>query len=62
MRQDLIKVYIIRRGMDRVDGKKRFPMAEIYETRRHGFTVKHRRFRGDLRNNVSPTGWLETAT
>ena len=49
LRGDLIEVYKIMRGMDRVDSQKLFPRAEESITRGHRFKVRGARFKGDVR-------------
>eukprot|EP00061_Rhincodon_typus_P005527 g25149.t1 len=41
LRGDLIEVYKITKGMDRVDSEKLFPRVEASVTRRHKFKVPH---------------------
>ena len=45
LRGDLIEVYKIMRGMDRVDCQKLFPRAEESITRGHRFKVRGARFK-----------------
>ena len=47
LRGDLIEVYKIMRGMDRVDSQKLFPRVEKSITRGHRFKVRGPRFKGD---------------
>ena len=51
LRGDLIEVYKIMRGKDRVDREQLFPLVEGSVTRGHKFKVRGRRFRGDVRKN-----------
>ena len=44
LRDDLIEVYKIMRGMDRVDSQKLFPRVEESITRGHSFKVRGARF------------------
>eukprot|EP00061_Rhincodon_typus_P017148 g45715.t1 len=46
LRDDLIEMYKIMKGMDRVDKKQLFPLVERSVTRGHGFKVRARRFSG----------------
>ena len=46
---DLIEVYKIMRGMDRVDSQKLFPRVEESMTRGHRFKMQGARFKGDVR-------------
>ena len=47
VRGDLIEVYKIMRGMDRVDSQMLFPRVEEGITRGHRFKVRGARFKGD---------------
>ncbi|PLS49478.1 hypothetical protein CYV29_15670, partial [Carnobacterium maltaromaticum] len=49
LRGDLIEVYKIMRGIDRVDSKRLFPRVGVSITRGHEFKVKGEKFRGDMR-------------
>ena len=49
MRGDLIEVYKIMKGMDRVDSQKFFPKVEESITRGHRFMVRGAKFKGDVR-------------
>ncbi|MDZ1603208.1 reverse transcriptase family protein, partial [Klebsiella pneumoniae] len=49
MRGDLIEVYKMIRGIDRVDSQRLFPQVEQSVTRGHKFKVKGGRYRGDVR-------------
>ena len=49
LRGDLIEVYKIMRGMDRVDSQKLFPRVEESITGGHRFKVRGARFKGDVR-------------
>jgi len=49
LRGDLIEVYKIMRGMDRVNSQMLFPRVEESSTRRHKFKVCGEKFRGDVR-------------
>ena len=49
LRGDLIEVYKIMRGMDRVDSQKLFPRLEESITVWHRFKVRGARFKGDVR-------------
>ncbi|XP_078059894.1 uncharacterized protein LOC144485672 [Mustelus asterias] len=49
MRGDLIEVYKMLRGLDRVDSQRLFPRAEMVATRGHRFKVLGGRYRGDVR-------------
>ena len=48
LRGDLMEVYKIMRGMDRVDSQKLFPRVEESITRGHRFKVRGARFKGDV--------------
>ena len=54
LRGDLIEVFKIMRGMDKVDREQLFPLVEGSVTRGHKLEVRDGRFRGDLRKNVFP--------
>jgi len=49
MRGDLIEVFKMIRGIDRVDSQRLFPRVEQTITRGHRFKVKGGRYRGDVR-------------
>ena len=49
MRGDLIEMYKMLRGIDRVDSQSLFPRAEMVATRGHRFKVLGSRYRGDVR-------------
>ena len=49
MRGDMIEVYKILRGIDRVDNQHLFPRAPLLCTRGHGFKVRGGKFKGDIR-------------
>ena len=49
MRGDLIEVYKMLRGIDRVDSQRIFPRAGMVATRGHRFKVLGNRYRGDVR-------------
>ncbi|XP_059831389.1 uncharacterized protein LOC132397106 [Hypanus sabinus] len=49
MRGDMIEVYKILRGIDRVDSQRLFPRAPLLSTRGHGFKLSGGRFKGDIR-------------
>ena len=49
LRGDLIEVYKMIRGIDRVDGQRLFPRLEMASTRGHNFKVSGSRYRGDVR-------------
>ena len=49
LRGDMIEVYKIMRGMDRVDSQKLFPRVEESITWGHRFKVRGVRFKGDVR-------------
>ena len=64
MRGDLIEVYKIVRGMDRVDSQKLFPRVEESITRGHRFKVRGAKFKGNIRGKILYTessGCLELA-
>ena len=64
LRSDLIEVYKIMRGMDRVDSQKLFPRVGESITRGHRFKVRGARFKGDVRGKYFYTeggGCLELA-
>ena len=48
MRGDMIEVYKILRGIDRVDSQCLFPRAPLLSTRGHGFKVRGGKFKGDI--------------
>jgi len=49
MRGDLIEVYKMLRGIDRVDSQRLFPRVEMAATRGHRFKVLGGRYRGNVR-------------
>ena len=49
LRGNLIEVYKIMRGIDRVNSWKFFPRAEMTITRRHKFKIRGAGFSGDVR-------------
>ena len=49
LRGNLIKVYKVMRGMDRVDSQKLLPRVEESITKGHRFKVQGARFKGDIR-------------
>ena len=49
LRGDLIEVYKIMRGMDRVDSQEHFPSVEESITWGHRFKLRGARFKGDVR-------------
>ena len=49
LRGNLIEVYKIMRGMDRVDSQKLFPRVEESITRGHRFKVRGTKFKADVR-------------
>jgi len=58
LRGDLIEVYKIMRGMDRVDKEQLLPLVEWSVTRRHRFKVRGRRLReGMCRKTFLPREW-----
>jgi len=52
LRGDLIEVYKIMRGMDRVGSQKLFPRVEKSSTRGHRFKVCGEKFRGEVARQV----------
>ena len=48
LRGDLIEVYKVMSGMDRVDSQMLFPRVEKSSTRGHRFKVRGEKFRGDV--------------
>jgi len=50
MRGDLIEVYKMIRGIDRVDSQILFPRVEVAITRGYNFKVSGGRYRGDVRD------------
>ena len=48
LRGDLIDVYKIMSGMDRVDSQILFPRVERSSTRGHRFKMRGEKFRGDV--------------
>ena len=48
LRDDMLDVYKIMRGTDRVDSQKLFPRVEESITRGHRFKVRGARFKGDV--------------
>ena len=48
IRGDLIEVYKMMRGIDRVDSQRLFPRAEMVATRGHRFKVLGSRYSGDV--------------
>eukprot|EP00061_Rhincodon_typus_P001769 g15729.t1 len=52
LRGDLIEVYKIMRGMDRVNSQGLFSRVGKSKTRGHRFMVRGERFKRDLRGNV----------
>lgn len=50
---DLIEVYKIMRGLDRVDIQF-FPKAEVFKTGGHRSTARRENFNGGLRSNLLP--------
>ena len=50
LRGNLIEVYKIMRGMDRVESQKLFPRVKESITRGHRFKVRGARFKGDVRD------------
>ena len=61
LRGDLIEIYKILRGMDRVDSQKLFSRVEESITRGHRFKVRGARFKGDVRGRffTESSGCLE---
>jgi len=49
LRGDLIEVYKIMRGIDRVDSQTLFPRVVTSRTRGHRFKVRGEKFRGEVR-------------
>ena len=49
VRGDLIEMYKMIRGIDRVDSQRPFPRVEVAITRGHNFKVSGGRYRGDVR-------------
>ena len=49
LRGDLIEVYKMLRGIDRVDSQRLFPRAEMVATRGHRFKVWGGKYRSDVR-------------
>ena len=52
MRGDLIEVYKVMRGMDRVDSRKLFPRVEESISRGHRFKVRGARFKGGVQGKL----------
>ena len=48
LRDDLVEVYKIMRGMNRVDSQKLFPRVEESITRGQRFKLRGARFKGDI--------------
>ena len=48
LRGDLIEVYKIMRGIDRVDSQRLFPRVQVPIARGHRFKVRGGKFRGDV--------------
>ena len=49
LRGDLIEVYKIMKGIDRVNGGKLFPLLEMDRTRGHGLRVRGARYKTNVR-------------
>ena len=58
LRGNLIEVYKIMRGMDRVDSQKLFPRVEESITRGHRFKMRGARFKGDVRGRFFTQWWV----
>lgn len=52
LRDDLIEVYRITRGMDKMSTLSLFLSVEDSKTRRHWLNLRGKRFKRDLRSNV----------
>ena len=50
LRRDLIEVYKIMKGMDRVDSQELFPSVEESITWGHSLKLREARFKGDVRD------------
>ena len=57
LRGDLIEVYKIMRGIDRVNNWKLFPRTEMTITREHKLKIRGERFSGDVRGSFLHRGW-----
>ena len=56
LRGDLIEVYKIMKGIDRVNRGKLFPMIETHRTRGHGLRVRGERYNTDIRGRFFTEG------
>eukprot|EP00061_Rhincodon_typus_P011629 g36796.t1 len=51
LRGDIVEIYKIMRGMDKVNSQCRFPRVGEFKTRGHRFKVRGKRYERDLRGN-----------
>jgi len=57
MRGDLIEVYKMVRGIDRVDSQILFPRVDVAITRGYNFKLSGERYRGDVKCSLLREWW-----